>query len=108
MEVSGNQHRATKDYYPAPENGWREIHPFGIYYKEDSPKPGTHDPIVRLGGTAKDLTDSQGAWDEKCVEKGDGHDTVLSYSGGSVKDSSTAGSGPWHVKGCSLAYSHEE
>ena len=33
---------------------------------------------------------------------------VLSYSGGSVKDSGTIGSGVWYVKGCSLSYSHRE
>ena len=40
----------------------------------------THDLIVRLDGTANDMTDSQGIWDEKCVDKEDGYDTVMSYS----------------------------
>ena len=33
---------------------------------------------------------------------------VLSYSDSSVKESGTIGSGAWHVKGCSLSYSHKK
>ena len=33
---------------------------------------------------------------------------MLLYSGDSVKDSGTIGSGAWHVKGCSLACSYQE
>ena len=76
------------------ETGWMATCPFGVDYREDSPKPDTHDFIVCLDGTANDLTDSKGTWDEKCVEKEDRQDTVLSYSDGSVKNSGTAGSGP--------------
>ena len=80
-------------------NKWRETRPFGIGYRGNSSKPDTHDLIVRLDGTADDLTDSNGTWDENCVETEGGQDTVLSYSDGPVKDSGTAGSGTWHVKG---------
>ena len=108
MTMSENQHRASKDYYPLAEDKWRETHPLGIDYREDSSKPDTHKLIVRLDGTADNLTDSDGTWDETCIEKEDGPDTVLSYSGGSIKDCGTIGSGAWHVKGCSFAYSHRE
>ena len=103
MTTSENQHRAPKDYYPATENEWRVIHPFGIDYREDSSKPDIQDLIVRFDDTSRDLTDSIGTWDEKCVEKEDGQDTVLSYSDGSTKDCGTAGPRACHVNGCSLA-----
>ena len=106
--MSENQPRVPNDYYPAAENEWRGTHPFGIDYREDSSKPDTHDLIVRLDDTARDLTDSSGTWDEKCIEKEDGQETVLSCLDGSVKDCGTARSGAWHVKGCSLAYSPRE
>ena len=51
---------------------------------------------------------SQGDWNEDCAKMGGGKEVTLSYSGGSVRDSGTIGSGTWHVKGCSLAYSHLE
>ena len=108
MTISENQHRAPKDYHPVAEDKWRETRPSGIDYREDSSKPDTHKLIVRLDGTTDDLTDFGETWDEKCVEKEDGQDTVRSYSGGSMKDCDTIGSGAWHVKGCSLAYSHRE
>ena len=106
--MSGNQHRAPNYYYPVVENKWQETRPFGIYYRENSSKPDTYHLSMRLDGTANDLTDSNGTWDEKCVEKEDGQDTFLSNSDGSVKDSGTVGSGTWHVKGCYLAHSHRE
>ena len=108
MTLSENQPRVPKDYGPAAANEWRETRPFGIDYKENSSKPDTHDPTVRLAGTPRDLTDSGGEWDEKCVEKENGQDTLLSYLGGSMKDCGTIGSGAWHVKECSLAYLHRE
>ena len=77
-------------------------------YREDSSKPETHKLAVGLDGAESDLTVSDGKWDDKCAEQEDGQDTVLSYSGGSMKDCGTIGSGAWHVKGCSLAYSHTE
>ena len=104
--MSENQHTAPKDDYPVAGDKWREARPFGIDYREDSSKPNTHKLIVRLDSTADDLTDSGGTWDEKCIEKEDGQDTVVSYSGGSMKDCGTVRSGAWRVKGCSLAYSH--
>ena len=81
------------------EQKWREAHPFGIDCREDSSKPDTHKLVVRLDGTEEDLTDSNGTWDERCVEQEDGRGTVLSYSGGSMKDCGTIGSGACHVKG---------
>ena len=106
--MSERQCRVPKHFSPAPETKWRESRPFGINYREDSSRPDTQSLVVRLDGTADGLTDSHGDWDKTCIEKYDGVDTVLSYSGGSVKDRGTTGSGAWHVKGCSLAYSHRE
>ena len=57
---------------------------------------------MRLDGETDDLTVSGGTWDEKCVEKEDGQNTALSYSGGSMKDCGTIGSGAWHVRGAPL------
>ena len=94
--MAENQCRAQKDYSHVPDGNCRVARPYGIDYKEDSSKPDTHDLIVRLGGTPDDLADSHGAWNEDCVEKEDGLDTVLSYSDGSVKDPGTAGSCAWH------------
>ena len=54
------------------------------------------------------MVTSQGDWDEGCVIMGNEQGVVPSYSGGSLKDSGTIGSGAWHVKGCSLSYSHRE
>ena len=54
------------------------------------------------------MTISEGAWDETCTEKKDGHGVALSYSDGSVKDPGTIGSGALNIKGCSPAYSHRE
>ena len=108
MAMSEDQHRAPKDYSPAAHAKWRKARPYGINYREDSSKPGTHKLVVRLDGTEDDLTVSDWKWDVKCVEQEDGQDTVLSYSDGSMKDCGTIGSGVWHVKGCSLAYSHRE
>ena len=99
MTTSENQYMAPKDYYPVAEDKWRKTRPFGIDHREDSFKPDTYDLIVHIYGTANDLTDSNGTWDENCVETEGGQDTVLSYSDGPVKDSGTAGSGTWHVKG---------
>ena len=105
MRTSLGRQRTTAQ---RPKTSGGEGCPFGIDYREDSSKPDAHDPIVRLDGTARDLTDSGGTWGERCVGKEDGQDTVLSYSDGSMKDCGTTGSGAWHVKGCSLAYSHGE
>ena len=58
---------------------------------------------VLPGGGAPVMIKSQGDWNEDCVEMDGGKEVVLSYSGGSVKDSGTIGSGAWHVKGCSLS-----
>ena len=69
MEMSENQHKAPKDYYPVPEGGWWATRPFSIDYREDSPKPDTHDLIVRLDGTANDLTDSKGTRDKNALER---------------------------------------
>ena len=63
---------------------------------------------VRLGGGTPDMIKSQGDWSEDCAEMDGGKEVVLSYSGGSVKQSGTIGSGAWHVKGGSLSYSHKE
>ena len=54
------------------------------------------------------MINSQGDWNENCVEMDGGKEVVLSYSDGSVKESGTIGPGAWHVKGCSLSYSHKE
>ena len=63
---------------------------------------------VRLDGGAPDMITSQRDWSEDCVEMNGRKEVVLSYFGGSVKDSGAIGSGAWHVKGCSLSYSHQE
>ena len=62
--MNENQSRAPKDYCPAAETEWWETRLFGIYYREDSSKPDTHDLIVNLDGTPRDLTDSNEAWNE--------------------------------------------
>ena len=106
--MSEDQHRAPKNYSSAAHVKWRKARPFGTNYREDSSKPETHKLVVRLDGAEGDLTVSDGKWNDTCVEQDDGQGTVLSYSGGSVKDCDTIGSGMWHMKGCSLAYSHRE
>ena len=53
------------------------------------------------------MINSQGDWNENCVEMDGGKEVALSYSGGSVKESGAIASGAWHVKGCSLSYSHK-
>ena len=63
---------------------------------------------VRLDGEKSDLSKLRGDWDEDCVGIGNGQGVALSYSGGSVKDSGTIGSGAWYAKGCSLSYSNRE
>ena len=55
---------------------------------------------VRLDGGAPNMIKSQGDWSGDCAEMDGGREVVLSYSGGSVKDSGTIGSGAWHIKGC--------
>ena len=79
MEMSENQRRVPKDYYLVPEDGWRETRQFGIEYGKDSVKPDTHDLIVRLDGTANDLTDSKWTWGRKMRRKGGrtGHCSVV-------------------------------
>ena len=93
MKMSEGQQRAPKDYSPVAEEKWRETHPFGIDYREDSPNPKAHKLVVRLDGTADDLTVSGGTYDEKCVDKVDGQGTVLSYSDDSMEDCGTVGPG---------------
>ena len=87
---------------------WRQTRPYGIDYKEDSSKPETYGMRVRLGGRKRDMVKPRGDWNGDCVEMEDGEEVVLSYSGGSTKDSGTIGSGAWHAKGCPLSYSHRE
>ena len=82
-----------KYYRPDKEEEWRKTHPYGIDYKGDYSKPETHDMRVRFDGGAPDMTRPKGDWGEDCAEMGGGKEVVLSYSGGSVKDSGTIGSG---------------
>ena len=63
---------------------WETTRSYDINYKADSSKEDTHDMVVCLGSTTNDLAASQGAWDENCTEKEDGHGVVLLYSGDSV------------------------
>ena len=74
MELNGNgrnQCRAQKDYSHVPNGDWKTTRQCDIDYKEDSFKPDTHDLIIRLDGSPDDLTDSNRAWNENCVEKED-------------------------------------
>ena len=70
---------APKNYRPKLEEDWLKTRPYGTNYKENSSKEDTHDMVIRVDGTASDITSSQGTWGEKCTEKEDGHDVVLSY-----------------------------
>ena len=64
--------------------------------------------VVRLNGDDNDLVTSEGGWDNDCVERVHGKDVVISYSGGSVKESGEFGSGAWHIKGGTMKYPHKE
>ena len=67
---------------PKKERDWRQTHPYGIGYNEDSSKPDTHEMCVRHDGGKRDLIKSRGYWDEDCVDMGNRKEVVLSYSGG--------------------------
>ena len=109
MDMAEHEENDPRTYYrPDKEKEWRKARPYGTDYKEDYSKPETHDIKVRLDGGALDEINSQGGWSENCVEMHGGKEVVISYSGGSVKESGAIGSGAWHVKGCSLPYSHKE
>ena len=87
---------------------WKATSPFGINHRED---PETEHPDgmnVHLDGGTEDLATHEGDWDDKCAKRVEEEDVVLSYSGGSVKEAGTFGSGGWHVKGGTLMYSHKE
>ena len=64
--------------------------------------------IVHPGGGTDDLVTHEGDWDNKCVERVEGEDVVISYSDGPLKEAGAFGSGAWHVKGGIPRYTHKE
>ena len=68
---------APKYYRPKKERDWRHTRQYDIDYKEDSPKPETHDMRVRLDGGKRDLNESRGDWDEDCVDMENEKEVVL-------------------------------
>ena len=62
MEIAKNSCRAQKKYSHVPDGDWKTTRPYGIYYKEDSSKPDTHNLIVRLDGSPGNSAVSNGAW----------------------------------------------
>ena len=95
-------------YQHVPCTKWESTRPFGIDHREDPAVEHPDGMLVRLDGTAADLTSHKGQWDENCVERIEGEDVVLSYSDGSVKEEGTLGSGAWHVKKSTMSYAHRE
>ena len=95
-------------YEHSPEIGWRKTRPYGVNHREDPEVEHPNGMSVRLDGDAEDLATFDGGWDDKCVERVEGEDVVLSYSDGSVKEAGTFGSGAWHIKGGTMRYSHKE
>ena len=55
--------------------------------------------IVHLDGNTEGLATHEGACGDKCVERVEGEDVVISYSDGPLKEAGAFGSGAWHVKG---------
>ena len=88
MKVTENTSPIGADrlvYDHTPDDKWKTTGPYGINHRED---PQTEHPdgmIVHLDGNAEDLATHGGVWDDKCVERVEGENVILSYSDGSVK-----------------------
>ena len=95
-------------YEHTTETGWKSSRPYGLDYQEDPAVDHSQGVTVQLDGGGSDLAIYDGQWGDACVEHVDGEGVVLSYSGGSVKESGTFGSGAWYVKGGTMRYSHKE
>ena len=84
---------ASKTYAHAPNQEWRHTRLYGGDCKENFADKDTHDMEVRLDGGPSNMLASHGGWSEDCAEVEGDTEAVLSYSGGSVKDCGTVGSG---------------
>ena len=111
MKVTENTSPTRADrlvYNHTPDDKWRTTRPFGINHREDPQKKHPGGMTVHLDRNTVDLATHEGVWGDKCAERVEGEDVVLSYSDGSMKEAGSFGSGAWYVKGGTLRYSHKE